>query len=116
MDADKQSFEFARDVVKQVMGLSSAIPALMITFSKDFVSNLPQEVKYIAFWSWGFFLASVLFGILALMALTGVLAERVKSNSTNGILKPNVRILSGIQIVLFFVGLALVVIFGWKAS
>jgi hypothetical protein len=50
------------------------------------------------------------------MALTGVLAERVKANSTDGILKPNVRIFSGIQIGLFFIGLALVVYFGWKAS
>ena len=116
MDADKQSFEFARDVVKQVIGLSSAIPALMITFSKDFVSNLPQEVKYIAFWSWGFFLGSVFFGILTLMALTGVLAERVEANSTAGILKLNVRIFAGVQIALFFIGLALVVYFGWNAA
>ena len=50
------------------------------------------------------------------MALTGVLAERVEANSTAGILKPNVRIFAGVQIALFFIGLALVVYFGWNAA
>lgn len=119
MDIEDQSFAFSRDVVKQVITLSTAIPALMITFAKDFVSNLPPDVKSIAFWSWGLFLASVFFGLLTLMAITGVLAKRVgeqSESSDKGILSPNIRLFAGIQIGLFFVGLALVVYFGWKAA
>lgn len=119
MSIEKQSFDFARDIIKQVIALSSTIPALMITFSKDFVTNLPADVKCIAFWSWGFFLSSVFFGILSLMALTGILASKVKNNNgskKNGILKPNLRLFAGIQITLFFIGLFLVIYFGWKAA
>jgi hypothetical protein len=56
--------------------------------------------------------------------MPGVLAKRADHStvvettaaSDLGVMSPNVRRFAGIQIVAFFVGLALVVIFGWRAA
>lgn len=123
MDAEEKSLDFAHEVTKQFLSLATAVPALMITFAKDFVSPLGANVKVYAFWSWGCFLLSVLFGLLTLMAMTGLLAERAKLGpdampaAGHGLaMRSNLRWFAGIQIVVFFVGMVFVVIFGWKAA
>lgn len=122
MDAEEKSFEFAQDIIKQLLALATGIPAFMITFSKDFAQNVTNCSKLLALWSWGFFIASVLFGLLALMSLTGVLAsfdEKLSGKSKSrtrggGIYSANVRIFTVLQMLTFFVGLVLVGFFGWS--
>ena len=126
MDFEEKAIEFAQEQTKQFISLASAIPALMITFSKDFVSPLAPTVKNFAFYSWGFFLMSVFFGLLTLMALTGALANRAAAQiqasaekstfSKIPLIPSNARVYAAIQVITFFIGLVLVVIFGWKAS
>ncbi len=60
----------------------------------------------------------MLFGLLALMALTGTLAKLHKfpNLANEGIMTPSIRLFSGLQIVLFVVGLACLGVFGYKAS
>lgn len=122
MDAEEKSFEFAQDIIKQLLALATGIPAFMITFSKDFAQNITGCSKLLALWSWGFFIASVLFGLLALMSLTGVLASvnekfsgKPKSKTKGGgIYSANIRIFTVLQMLAFFVGLVLVGFFGWS--
>jgi hypothetical protein len=111
----KFAFEFARDTVRQFLTLATGIIALTITFSKDFVSSVPDEIRIYALWSWGFMLISVFFGLLSLMALTGSLERFEQDNSQPSIRAKNITIPAGLQVISFFVGLVFVVIFGIKA-
>lgn len=122
MNSEEKALDFAQDVTKQFLALASAIPLIMITFSKDFLIAVATEAKSYALISWAFFLLSVFFGLLTLMALTGTLARRAAASSadnsspgpgTTAIMTSNVRIFAALQITTFFIGLMLVVIFGW---
>jgi len=111
----KFAFECARDTVSQFLTLATGIVALTITFSKDFVSEVPYEIKIYALWSWGFMLCSVFFGLWSLMALTGTLANSDQEISQTSIRSKNITRPAPLQIILFFIGLIFVVIFGIKA-
>jgi hypothetical protein len=110
-ERSKVAFEFARDTTKEFIAFASAIIALTITFSKDFISGAGEQHRDLALWSWGAFLASIFFGLLTLLALTGMLGDSKPLN----IYKPSVRVFSGLQILLFFVGLILTVVFAVKS-
>lgn len=111
----KLSFEFARDTIRQFITLATGIIALTITFSKDFVGTVPDNIRVFAFMSWGFFLCSVFFGLWALMALTGTLESLDKSSTKLSIRKRNITIPASIQIISFSLGLLFVIVFGISA-
>lgn len=113
-DKEKMAFEFAQECTKQFLTLATGIIALTITFSKDFLQGAPPNARPFAYWSWGFFLVSVSFGLLTLMALTGTLQplDRKIKLTIQG---KNIRTVAGLQIMTFFAGLLFVVLFGAKA-
>ena len=114
-DEVKIAFEFARDTVRQFLTLATGLIALTITFSKDFVSSVPDEFRIYLLWSWGFMLFSVLTGLLSLMALTGALDRSEQDNKEPSITAKNITIPASFQVISFFIGLVLMVIFGIKA-
>jgi hypothetical protein len=69
----KKSFDFAADTTKQLITLATAIITLTVTFSKDIIGVGNDYPKTLLAWTWGVFIASLFFGIFALMALTGTL-------------------------------------------
>lgn len=113
-DRIKKAFDFAQESTKQFITLSSGIIALTVTFSKDLIGSVPSSVRVLALWSWGFFLVSVFFGLWTLLALTGTL-EPVKGPVNPSIRGKNITIPSALQILTFFVGLVLTVVFGVRA-
>ena len=102
---EQKAFDFAQDTVKQFLTLSTGIFALTLTFLKDI---LPKGTDTgLLQWAWGGYLASILFGLLGLMTLTGTLGD------VNGdVNRTAIRVLVGIQILLFFVALFLTLLFG----
>ena len=104
-----KQFEFAQEVVKQIIGLSTGVLTISIAFIKDIVAkdSMTHGIKILLTGSWVAFLVSILFGILALMALTG----NVSNPSEEGAFSFNIRFFSGIQIVVFFIGILMTVIF-----
>jgi len=112
----KFAFEFARDTVRQFITLATGIIALTITFSKDFIGSVPEDIRAFALISWVLFLVSILFGLWALMALTGTLGMKVEESTELSIRKRNVTIPAAFQIPSFFLGLVFVIVFGIKAS
>ena len=60
------------------------------------------------------------------MALTGALANRAAAQNQGGagkstfpnlpLISLNARIYAAVQVIAFFIGLVLVVVFGWKAA
>lgn len=127
----KKAFDFAADVTKQLITLSTAIITITITFSKDIISFSDTSAKDYLLWAWMLYIATVVFGILTLMALTGSLQPMKKqaSNSNNedsanvvkeaeeecSINAGNIRVLSIVQIVCFISALVLTIIYGYTS-
>lgn len=110
----KKAFDFAQESAKQFITLATGIIALSITFSKDFVQHVGPSARVLALVSWGTYLASVLFGLWTLLALTGSL--EAKDGTPPSIRGKNVILPAILQILTFFVALVLTVVFGAIAS
>lgn len=122
-EQSQKAFDFAAETVKQLIGLSTGIIALTITFSNDLLEAVPAVAKSLLMWGWLSYLASVLFGVWTLMALTGSLEpgtapdqKKEKEEDENGaspsIRGSNVTVPAGLQVVTFVLGTGLIVFFG----
>ena len=79
MNFREKSFDFAADVSKQLITLSTAIITVTITFSKDILGGGTDTNKYWLLAAWGMFVVTIFFGVWTLMALTGSL-EPIEGN------------------------------------
>lgn len=101
-----KSFEFAQETAKQLITLGTGIIVLSIAFLADVAEDSsPKGIGFLQV-AWLLFLASIPFGILTLMSLTGNIARAAD------IYAPNIKVLAGCQIILFFAALVLTVVFG----
>lgn len=132
---EKKAFDFAADVTKQLITLSTAIITITITFSKDIINFADNSAKNYLLWAWILFIATVFFGIWTLMALTGTLQPLKKGTSNNqpepdansnpptentieincSINTNNIRIPSMIQILCFIVALSFTIVYGYNS-
>ena len=112
----KKAFDFAQESTKQFITLATGIITLTITFSKDFIISVPPGARCFALASWLCFLASVFFGLWTLLALTGTLEPGTVASTPPSIRGKNIAIPSALQILTFFAGLLLTVVFGLKAT
>ena len=109
----KLAFEFASDLSKQLITLSTGILALTITFTKDTMGVAGKPIRLLLF-SWVSYLVSIFFGIWSLMALTGSLAPlAVIDPNAVPVIDFNVRLPSALQIISFIFSTALIIRFGW---
>jgi hypothetical protein len=112
-ESDKKAFDFAAELTKQLITLATGMIALTITFSKDFLQRSAPAARPWALWAWGMLLASVVFGIWTMMALTGSLGRG--SSGVPSVYGANVKLPSALQIVTFLIGLLLTVVFAGKS-
>jgi hypothetical protein len=125
----KKAFDFAVDLTKQLITLSTVIITFTVTFSKDIIGNVDDSNRQWLFLSWLFFIFSILFGILTFMALTGNLdpipKKEKKVDGTIGWEKPepiltitssNVTSTGKYQILTFLFALLMTCFYGYKAS
>ena len=56
---EKKAFDFAADVTKQLITLSTAIITITITFSKDIINLADSAAKNYLLWAWILFIATV---------------------------------------------------------
>lgn len=116
----KKAFELATETVKQLITLSTGIIALTITFSKDLLEAVPAAAKPFLTFGWLAYLACVVFGVWALMALTGSL-EPQPGNGDEEVLelpsirRANVTLPAALQVLSFLAATVLIVVFGMKA-
>lgn len=82
-EGTKKSFDFASDSTKQLLTLSTGILALTITFGKDVYQGVPAASKDLLMQAWIGYLASILFGILTLFALTSTLEPKRKKKAAS---------------------------------
>jgi len=114
-DRKKLAFDYARDSTKQLMTLATGIIALTITFSKNFIICVPQEIKWHVTWCWILLLVSVFFGQICLMTLTGILGSNKNPSPPINIYNTTVKTTSLIQVLTFFGGLILAIKFAIEA-
>ena len=98
-----KAFDFSQDAAKQLITLSTAIVALTITFYKDFATGAGQLSKVLVAIGWGFFLLSIVFGVMHLFQLTGALAPKDDAPLKLHHLAADISL--GAQQVFFVVGL-----------
>jgi hypothetical protein len=112
-DQTKLAFEFASELSKQLITLSTGILALTITFTKDIVGVAGKPIRLLLF-SWVLYLVSIFFGIWSLMALTGSLAPlEIIDPKLEPAIDFNVRLPSSLQVITFIFSTALIIWFGW---
>jgi hypothetical protein len=81
----KKAFDFAADTTKQLITISTAIITLTVSFSKDILGGAADSTKIFLIWTWAIFIASIIFGLATLMALTGRLLPMKKSAPTQSV-------------------------------
>jgi uncharacterized membrane protein len=109
-DRSQKAFDFAQEVTKQLITLSTSIVALTITFLHDIIGGGTSGDGLLKA-AWILYASSVVFGVLALMALTGNLEQQ---NPT--VYAGNVRAMSIVQVALFLAALAFTIAFGFKVT
>jgi|SRR5215469_11935329 len=112
----KKAFDFAADLAKQLITLSTGIVTVTITFAKDFLpKEATLEAKRWAIFAWYAFFASIVCGVWTLMALTGTLDQKPGNTIRISIRGGNVVVPASLQILLFLSGMLLAIFFAKQA-
>lgn len=116
----KKSFDFAADLVKQILTLSTGVITITVAAARFvFVDASSQGMDYM-FCAWILFSISIVFGILGLMSLTGNLVRPGTQEDGVTAAEPDIyngvsTLLIGIHLIAFFFGILLVVAFAYTA-
>ncbi len=110
-EPDRTAFQFAQGVVQQVLTLATGITTLTLTFFDKFAAPASASAKVVLISSWSVLALSILFGIGALMTMTG----NLEKDPDPKIYSENTKLMAGVQIILFAIGVVLTVIAGGLA-
>ncbi|HZS38612.1 MAG TPA: hypothetical protein VFF06_17390 [Polyangia bacterium] len=103
-DKTKKAFDFAADVTKQIITLSTATIGLSVTFAKDIFRDSGRPRELLA--AWLLLLFSIVFGVITLDMLSGTMQQ---SKAEPRITVGQVRYPSMLQQLLFAIGLGVLV-------
>jgi membrane protein implicated in regulation of membrane protease activity len=107
LDMSKQ-FEFARDSVSHVLTLSTAVLAISLTFSHDWVADTSEANTIWLKVAWCSLVAAIVLGLWAMLSLTGLAYIQAVNVG-----KFSFRLPWMLQILAFLLGLVTLLIFGW---
>ncbi len=110
-DRAKLAFQFASDVAKQLITISTALIAFSVTFTKELLKGTaPTRYLYA---SLAAHLASIVCGVWTLLALTGTLMPiGGYAQASAATFDANVRVPAFLQVAAFIVGAAALVAHG----
>lgn len=116
-DRRKKAFDFASDVAKQLITLSTGIIAITVTFSRDIIkgSSYQRSAIILLTIASGVYLLSILAGLWHLYALTGEL-EAVESDHEPTTRGSNATRPAVAQIIAFLIATLLIIIYGVVVS
>lgn len=113
---NERAFDTVVDITKQVLTLSTGVAALSVTFLTDVAGNAGPGARAFLAASWIAFILAVAFGLLTLMAAAGVQRDAgTQDADAPSIYAKNLRLLGGVQLITFGVGLLLTLIAGFLA-
>ena len=113
-DRARLAFQFASDVAKQLITISTALIAFSVTFTKELLQKgAPKQYLFIALAT---HLLSIVGGVWTLLALTGTLMPAGGYTQANAAtFDSNIRIAAAFQIALFLMGCGALVVHGVAA-
>jgi hypothetical protein len=114
-----RSVGFASQVVQLLISLSTGVLAFTITFSKEIAPSSPRSVRGFLATAWLFYFISIPFGVVTMMAFTGLLTQidiinfeninseiiRLEDLKYLSIDSPYITIPAILQFVSFFLGM-----------
>lgn len=109
VEASKQ-LDFAKDAVTQVLTLSTAVVAISLTFSHNWVVDTPGANTTLLKASWVALVLAIVLGLWALLALTG-LAYSGRAN----VFTWSFRVPWMLELLAFMAGLIFLLVFGWQS-
>jgi hypothetical protein len=114
MDAKEKSFEYAADSSKLLITLATGIIAFTVTFAKEFGVKPSSKVQgLLLLVTWVVLLVSAAFGVSTLLAITGELEPKDKTDGhVPSIRDHKIKSLLAWQIVIFLIGVVLIVAYG----
>lgn len=108
---------FAADLATQLITLATGVLALSVAFTKDILGGGDSRQRVILGVSWSLYLASVVFGIWSLMALTGLAdAAAAAGTAQPSPIGFNARLPAFLQIVSFVAATGLIIWLGIVAA
>jgi hypothetical protein len=117
MNGSLAGFQSANELAKQLITLSTGSLALSITFTKDILKSNVPVVTWPLKVAWVAWLLSVCFGIWTMMAVTGMvfkLTENTAGVPESVTYGENISIPALLQILMFVLGIALLIVHGGK--
>ena len=117
MEDRHKAVEFAADVAKQFITLSTAILALTITFATNIAKSSGAPTLLLGL-SWVLYVIAIICGMWTMMALTGELEPAQDSPDAPTQTHPSIRganvvLPALLQIAFFLIATALVVVYAW---
>jgi cytochrome bd-type quinol oxidase subunit 2 len=109
-DRRQAAFEYASGATKQLLTLATGIIAVSITFSTDIIANTTAH-RWALITAWIVYLGSIVFGIWALLAMTGELEQTQANPPDPSIRGGNVVAPSALQIIAFLVATVFLVLY-----
>ena len=115
-DWTEKAFTFASDIVKQVLTLASAILGVTVTFQKDILLDQGGWTERFLKGAWGALAVCVVFGLLALGAMTGQFASRQGAVGPPSVNSGSTRAFAIMQLLAFGIAIVLVMVFALTAD
>jgi hypothetical protein len=107
-------FDFAQDVTKQVLTLSTGVVTITIAFVNDLAKNAPDLAREVLYVSWGLFGLAIVFGVVTLLNLTGHVgrADAAQPETINSF---GIKWPARFQLICFFLAVAGTIYFGARS-
>lgn len=107
-EENKKSFDFASDIIKQVITLNAAIITITVSAARFIFADADPRVLNLMFYSWIFLILSITFGIMGYMQLTGELARPSGDDGRPDVYKRAVVFFVSFHLLFFLIGVFLV--------
>ncbi|MEQ8805927.1 MAG: hypothetical protein RLN77_09030 [Rhodospirillales bacterium] len=116
MDRIEKSFEFANEIGKQIITLSTGVLALSATFFEKIAKESGDNI-ILLYWSWSLFISSIILGIITMGALTSQLAPKLEApDHIPSINSVNVKIPAVSQWLAFIAAMILFLVYVAKTN
>jgi hypothetical protein len=110
MSAEEKAVDVALEIAKQIIAISTAILALTGVFFEK-LEGMTGDQRTLLAATWGVFFLAVFLGLVAFMISAGALAGKT---GLAVVKRWDLRIVSALQIIAFFVAVLLMLIFAFS--
>ena len=115
MPVDKaKPFDYAADVTKQQLTLSTAVVTITVAFIKDIAKDAPDDARIALYVAWGLFALAIITGICTLLNLTGNVGK-ADDTSSSGIMADGIKLFATLQIFCFIFAVVGTIYFGARS-